>query len=214
MSKYQRTLHFTFSPEIHSDDKVQTDLKNIIGKYIVISEKGDGGNTGINNVGVYARSHSQPTDCKTFDYIKGIHYFPKRHLLNKDYFYFGENMYAVHSIVYSNLKDYFYLFGIRNKTHFLSYEDMVKEANRLNYSVVPTIFEGVFNTEKELKDFLDLEINKESFWGGAREGFVVRNKDSFLIEDFSKNVVKYVREGHVQSDKHWKENWKKQELIK
>ena len=43
---------------------------------------------------------------------------------------------------------------------------------------------------------------------------MLRNPDTFRIEDFSKNVVKYVREGHVQSDKHWKENWVKQELNK
>ena len=40
------------------------------------------------------------------------------------------------------------------------------------------------------------------------EGFVVRNIDSFKYEDFSKNVGKYVRANHVQTNQHWTENWK------
>ena len=39
------------------------------------------------------------------------------------------------------------------------------------------------------------------------EGFVVRNEDSFAYEDFSKNVAKYVRKNHVQTDEHWTKNW-------
>ena len=39
------------------------------------------------------------------------------------------------------------------------------------------------------------------------EGFVVRNVDSFAYEDFSKNVAKYVRKNHVQTDEHWTKNW-------
>jgi hypothetical protein len=214
ISKYQRTLHFPFSPEIHSDDKIQYNLENLIDKEIIISEKLDGGNTGINRENVFARSHSSPAFCSSFDYIKSMHYYPKKHLLNKDYFYFGENLYAIHSIEYTNLKDYFYLFAIRNKTIFLSYDDIIKEAKRLEFETVPTVFKGIFKTEKKLKDFLDNEITKESFLGGDREGFVVRTRGSFLIEDFAENVVKYVRKGHVQTDEHWSKKWKKNKLIK
>ena len=212
MSKYPRTLHMPFSPEVHSDDKVLHDLSRFVGRRVIGSEKADGGCTGINE-NLYARSHSTPTSCPTFDYIKNVHFHAKKHLFNKEYMYFGENLYAVHSIVYTKLKDYFYLFGISGKKEFLSFEDMEKEAKRLNFETVPVVFDGIFNSEKEIKEFFDKEIKKESFWGGDREGFVLRIADSFPNEDFSKNVVKYVRKGHVQSDKHWKENWVKQELV-
>jgi hypothetical protein len=36
------------------------------------------------------------------------------------------------------------------------------------------------------------------------EGFVVRNADRFHYDQFNYNVVKYVRKGHVQTDKHWR----------
>jgi len=213
-TKYPRTFHLPFSPEVHSDDKVLHDISGFIGKEIIISEKADGGNTCLSKDGVFARSHGQQTDCSTFDYIKAVHYFPKKYDMNKDFKYYGENLYAIHSIKYTNLKDYFYLFGISDKENFLSYIDMVKEATRMGFKSVPVVFRGIFKTEKELNTFLDKEIKKDSYWGGEREGFVLRTPESFKIEDFSKNVVKYVREGHVQSDKHWKENWKKQELSK
>ena len=109
-SKYKRTRHFSFSPEIHSDDKVQFDLSYLLGVEMLILEKGDGGNTGINYLNLYGRTHAVPTTCSTFDYIKAVHFYPKKYKFNKDYMYFGENMYAIHSIKYTNLKDYFYLF--------------------------------------------------------------------------------------------------------
>ena len=35
------------------------------------------------------------------------------------------------------------------------------------------------------------------------EGFVLRNALPFHVSEYSSNVVKWVREGHVQTDKHW-----------
>ena len=35
------------------------------------------------------------------------------------------------------------------------------------------------------------------------EGFVLRNALPFHISEYSSNVVKWVRAGHVQTDKHW-----------
>lgn len=46
MKKYPRTFHFSFSPEIHSDDKVinEKHLQNFLNNEIIITEKIDGGN--------------------------------------------------------------------------------------------------------------------------------------------------------------------------
>ena len=35
------------------------------------------------------------------------------------------------------------------------------------------------------------------------EGFVMRNALPFHVSEYSRNVVKWVRKGHVQTDKHW-----------
>ena len=36
------------------------------------------------------------------------------------------------------------------------------------------------------------------------EGYVVRLSDGFKYRDFRKSVAKFVREGHVQTTKHWR----------
>lgn len=213
-TKYPRTLHLPFSPEVHSDDKVLYDISGFIGKEIVITEKLDGGNCCLKTDGVFARTHALATDCETFNYIKNVHYFSKKYMFNNAYKYYGENVYAIHSIEYTDLKDFFYLFGISDEKEFISYDDMLVEARRLDFLTAPLVFRGVFNSVSELKNFLDREILKESFIGGNREGFVLRNPNSFKVDDFSKNIVKYVREGHVQTDEHWKTNWKPQKLNK
>jgi len=54
-----------------------------------------------------------------------------------------------------------------------------------------------------------IEIMKEILGRGTEvirmghEGIVVRNADSFPMADFNKNIVKYVRPDHVQTDEHW-----------
>ena len=76
--KYGRTYHIYFSPEIHSDDKTISDVscEDILNGEVVITYKMDGGNCGIKPIeGVFARSHSQVTDCPTFNYIKNVHYY-------------------------------------------------------------------------------------------------------------------------------------------
>lgn len=230
MEKYPRTYHLPFSPEIHSDDKVCdiSFLKEIIEKKqaIVITEKLDGGNCCLSYKGVFARSHSETTSHPTFDYIKNVHYFPKKgNFSNKKIF--GENLYGIHSIEYTNLKDYFYVFGIleaadidnmfdksKMSDRFMSWDDTISFCNTNNFEHVPVVFEGKIESLKWLENFLKEELKKESALGGEREGFVIRVRRSFDKNDFSKKVFKYVRSGHVQTDEHWTKNWKKAKLNK
>lgn len=212
-TKYKRTYHLDFSPEVHSDDKIQYDISNFLEKEIVILFKADGGNTTINKDGVYARSHAQTTSCKTFDYIKGVHYSPKKHLFEDGLNYHGENLYAKHSIAYSKLEDYFFLFGISNKTHFLSWDDVIEKGSNLGFKIVPEVFRGRVSSKEELKSIIELAMTYDCPMGGESvEGFVIRVVDSFKSEDFAKNVIKYVRKGHVQTDEHWSKNWIKNTL--
>ncbi len=78
----------------------------------------------------------------------------------------------------------------------------------LGIRFVPVFYMGEYDKEKIMKRFIDLkEYNLNSF-GNETEGFVVSNAASFKYEDFSKNVGKFVRANHVQTDTHWTENWK------
>lgn len=57
-TKYNRTFHLPWSPGTTNDDKISKDVSSLIGREIIITEKLDGSNEGMDNGGVYARSHS------------------------------------------------------------------------------------------------------------------------------------------------------------
>jgi hypothetical protein len=59
------------------------------------------------------------------------------------------------------------------------------------------IYVGPYDTNKIIK-MAEVAINEE-----GQEGIVVRNASSFKYNDFDMNIAKYVRENHVQTDKHW-----------
>lgn len=223
MKKYPRTYHLPFSPEVHSDDKLCdiNDVKRIIDEQIevVISEKLDGGACALKgSEGVMARSHGQETSCSSFNYIKNVHYYPNmQDIIDQNLIVCGENLFAIHSIEYSNLQDFFYVYHIANASNdeFVDYDDLLEWTNTHNMLVVPEIYRGTIPSMQWLEKFLADELKKPSALGGEREGFVVRVKSSFNIEDFSKNVFKYVRKNHVQNKivdengnaQHWSRNW-------
>jgi hypothetical protein len=122
-------------------------------------------------------------------------------------------MYAIHSIEYLELKDYFYLFNIYdvNKMEWLSWNDLQIEASRCDFKMVPNIFNGHLG-KINVNDFLITELKKNHL-GGETEGFVIRKTNSFRNEDFEMNVVKYVRSGHLQTNKNWGKDWQAHKLM-
>ena len=53
--------------------------------------------------------------------------------------FFGENMYGIHSIAYSQLESYFYLFAVRRGGHWLSWEEVKFYAQLFDFPTVPEI---------------------------------------------------------------------------
>jgi ATP-dependent RNA circularization protein (DNA/RNA ligase family) len=205
--KYPRTYHFTFSPEIHSDDKIHQNQRIFLNKELIITEKLDGGNTSLKNGKVFARSVSGPASHPSFSMVKKFHGYKSNFFQEVVY---GENLEGMHSIEYTSLNDCFYVFGVLSSENtWFSYDEMINFCEKYNFKSVPLIYRGTFSSLKDLQAFLDKEILKESRFGGEREGFVVRLAESFSFNNFSKYVVKYVRKGHVQTDKHWTKNWKR-----
>ena len=58
------------------------------------------------------------------------------------------------------------------------------------------IYRGVFDVKM-------LENLSKNFDVENKEGFVVRVADGFNYNEFDTHVAKWVRAGHVQTDKHW-----------
>ena len=212
MSKYARSFHLPWSLGTTSDDRISKSVDSLVGINIVITEKLDGSNTAFTKNGVYGRSHVEftrnPWDIKSWDIWNRI-----SRNIDEDVYIFGEGMYGIHSIEYSNLKSYFYIFGVRDNNIWISWDQVEEYSYLLDIPTVPVLFKGVVSSEKELKDLTESLSKEPSALGGLREGIVVRNADIFHNDDFSDNLMKWVRKGHVQTDQHWTRDWKKAKII-
>jgi len=219
--KYNRTYHFPFSPGTTSDDRISYDYWEQLASIesLIITEKLDGENTCLNQYGVFARSHAAPTIHPWANYLKERWEMIKNDL--GDIEIFGENLYAIHSIEYPLIESHFYLFAIRYLDKWLSWEEVQFYAKLLDFPTVPILDYYTPRTEIMFQNKILETIGKESSFGSidistqkvcTMEGVVVRNTDLFEVEDFYKNVFKYVRKNHVKTNEHWTRNWKRAKL--
>lgn len=212
MSKYNRTYHLFFSPGSTNDDRISDSVDTLLGKEIVITEKLDGENCGMTDKGVYARSHATFTTSAWSREVRQLHKIKVEDMLGENVFLFGENLEGIHSIEYTNLESYFYIFGVRDNNKWVSWSEVEEYSFLLDIPTVPVLFRGVINTAKELQTIVEDLVSKESSLGGLREGIVIRNAVEFDNKDFKENVMKWVRKNHVQTDEHWQRNWKKAKI--
>jgi RNA ligase len=204
--KYSRTYHFPFSEGATNDDKIQFDWQGILSKELVMTEKLDGENTCVKDIGVFARSHAAPTINPWAKNMLPIWERLRDDL--GDLEIFGENLYGVHSIEYERLDDYFFVFAIRQGDYWLSWAELEEYCALFELKIVPVVKIAFFQ-EKEILPLIETEIELGSAFGGECEGYVFRNAERFHVDTFSENVLKYVRKNHVQTDEHWTKNWQR-----
>lgn len=121
-------------------------------------------------------------------------------------------MEAIDSIEYSNLKSYFYLFGVRDNNIWIPWKSVEEYSFLLDIPTVPVLFKGIIKTDKELKQVVDDLVSKPSELGGQKEGIVIRNAGMFHNDEFSENVMKWVRKDHVQTTANWRREWRKAKI--
>ncbi|MRG48644.1 2'-5' RNA ligase [Chitinophaga sp. SYP-B3965] len=217
--KYGRTYHYPFSPGTSSDDRIQHDYWDHLKKIpqLVHTEKLDGENNCLSRYGVFARSHAAQAVSPWTESLRRFWQSIKNDLGPLEIFL--ENLYAIHSITYRQLPHRFFVFAVRENGRWLSWEETKFYAAMLALPVVPEI--SVFTPAMERTAFENEVKTIVAGRGGfdphdagnerptIMEGIVTRNTDSYAQEDFSRNVFKYVRKGHVQTDEHWTRNWKR-----
>lgn len=195
--KYPRTHHLPWSPGVNDDDRIIRSLSNFLGKRVIISKKMDGENTTMYTDHIHARSIDSRGGADRAwvkQFWAGI-----AHDIPQDWRICGENLWAEHSIHYDNLPSYFMGFSIWNeRNECLSWDDTLQYFDLLGITPVPVIYDGVYN-EDEI-----LALGKSLKWD-TDEGFVIRLADSFTYGQFKDSVVKWVRKGHVQSSRHWRQ---------
>ena len=196
--KYPRTPHLPFSPGSTNDDKVLKNLNHFHGKKVVVTAKMDGECTTMYRDKIFARSIDSK-DHVSRHWVKNLHAVIKYNI-NDNYRICGENLYAVHSIKYKHLKDYFYVFSVwnNNSNICMDWEFTSRLVKKSGLTLVPVLYEGIFDEEVliSLSELKELD-------GDPLEGYVVRTSKTFHYTEFYKNVAKFVRENHVTTSKHW-----------
>ena len=221
--KYGRTYHYPFSPGTTSDDRINHNYWEDIQRIptLVHTEKLDGENNCLSQHGVFARSHAAPTTSPWTCQLRERWELMKRDLGEVELF--GENLYAIHSIEYKRLEEYFYIFAVRIQEQWLSWDEVKFYAAMFDFPTVPEIAIQAVNTltEESLKKQVIDWAQTPSVFGStdtllgedcSREGIVSRNSGEYSVNEFAHNVFKYVRKGHVKTDEHWTRNWKRAKL--
>lgn len=197
--KYPRTFHLPWSETIHADDKQIKDVSFLLNRDLTITTKMDGSNVGISFHSLSTRS-GEATDHPSYGLLKQ-RYNTIKYDIPEDMVFYGEWLYAKHSIEYDNLDDYLMVFAVLNGNTWMSYKDVVDYSSMLGLSTVPLLVSGYSaGSEAELQEYTTNLARKVIAQG--QEGIVLRYSGSFT--DFSKSTAKYVRKNHVQTDTHWK----------
>jgi hypothetical protein len=195
--KYPRTYHLPWSQGMHDDDRMMSDITNFIDKRVIVTEKLDGENTTMYNNYTHARSinsvnHASRNWVKNF-WSKFAFDIPKGWRIC------GENMYAKHSILYNDLKSYFYGFSIWNeRNECLSWDNTLDWLKLISEDLinVPILYDGIFDKNKIM-----------NLWNDSMhdncEGYIMRVADSFPMNKFRNSVGKFVRNDHIQTINHW-----------
>ncbi|MDX8000470.1 2'-5' RNA ligase [Xenorhabdus sp. Reich] len=219
--KYGRTFHYPFSPGTTSDDRINhhwwPDIQKI--KQLIHTEKLDGENNCLNRYGVFARSHAAPTQSAWSQQIRQRWQLIKDDL--GDIEIFGENLYAIHSIEYLHLEEYFFVFAVRIKNRWLSWEEVKFYASLFDFPTVPEIIipearnefafmQNIIETAKQGSCFSSWDTQSKNLC--SMEGIVSRDAGEYSVTDFAHHVFKYVRKNHVKTDIHWKRHWKRSPL--
>lgn len=207
--KYPSTGHFPFSPEHEGRRNDHTEITQFANVPLVLTIKMDGSNAMVTHDRVTARNGTDAPHA-SFDYLKQLH-SKFKHRIPEHLQIFGEWLYAKHSISYTDdlaLDSYFQVFGVFDQRYnlWLSWPEVEQWADEIGHPTVPMIETGEYEewqiyTENKRPDFSTLG---QSIVNRGHEGLVARVKYPYHYGQFEQRLAKYVRDGHVQTDTHWK----------
>ena len=217
-----KTFHVPWSEGTDSTDRKNWDYWEDIQKIkeLVFTTKKDGEGTCLNEYGVFARSHAAPSDKPWSAYLRQRHSMMVHDLEKDKIEIFGENLFAIHSIIYPRIDEHFYVFAVRCIDQWLSWEEVEWWASVFDFKTVPVISKKFVTefTEESLKSYVQTEMKRPSVFGSydvvenkpcSMEGIVFRNAEGFHVDSFVNNTFKIVRKSHVKTDEHWERHWRR-----
>jgi hypothetical protein len=132
----------------------------------------------------------------------------RQHLLKPEWMYRGEALAkpSHNALAYNRVpKDNVILFDVlTEEEHYLTYEELVAEGERIGLEVVPQLFVGNIQSAVEIRRFLD----QESILGGQKiEGVVIKPLSPLYGPDKKMLFAKFVSEAFKEVHKKaWGEN--------
>ncbi|SOB86183.1 RNA ligase family protein [Streptomyces sp. 1331.2] len=192
---YPRTPHLPWSPGAAADDVRTGDLTALAGTEVVVTEKLDGENTTLYRDGLHARSLDS-AHHPSRAWVKGLQGRIGGRIPD-GWRICGENLFARHSIPYTDLESWFYGFSVwTDRDHCLDWDDTVRFLRRLGVPAPRVLWRGRYDERalRALRSDLDLD---------RQEGYVVRTVRGFPRAEFGERVAKWVRPQHVRTDTHW-----------
>lgn len=213
--KFPRIPHLPWSLAKSADDIDLQDVSVFVGKEVVVTTKLDGENSSIySDAYVHARStdsrhHPSRSWLKQFA-AKIAREIPEGWRLS------GENLFAFHSILYSNLPSYFFAFAIFDDNNTcLSWKDLEEFTALMGIQTVPVLYQGIWD-EDLIKNInfnqsnfatfrckTDAPASIDDFEPCSQEGYVIRLAEAFPWDQYGASAAKMVRKNHVQTDEHW-----------
>lgn len=181
------------SPGYTGDDVHILNYNNFVGKQVIVSEKLDGENSTYYSDGYF---HARSIDGRSHPSRSWVINELSRTVLPQGIRICGENVYAQHSIAYNNLDTYFYVYSVWEEDKCWDWHSVELLCSELGLNTVPVLYSGPFDQKIVESIIKSLDITQQ-------EGIVLRNADQFDYSEFSNNVAKWVRKGHVQSGEHW-----------
>lgn len=193
--KHPRTWHLPWSPGATSDDRILAHTTAFEGEEVVVTRKMDGEQFSGYRTGCHARSvdgRGHPSR----DWAKRA-WAERAHDLPEGWRVTCENLYAVHSLRYTDLPSFLMGFMVWDDSNTcLSWDDTVLWFGLLDLPVVDVLYRGPWDPQL----IRDLHTPQDD---AAHEGYVVRVAKAFPYQAFSRSVAKYVRAHHVTTDRHW-----------
>lgn len=196
--KYPRTYHLPWSPGFTEDDRVLPTLDGFEAEEVVVTLKLDGENTNLYRDGLHARSLDYRSRIDR-DRIRALH-ASVAHDIPEGWRVCGENVWAEHSIRYSGLTHFLYVFSVWDRNTCLSWDETCEWAALLGFPTVPVLYRGPMDASVVKKLWTPTLGQDEC------EGYVVRVVRAFRSVEFRRVVGKYVREGHVRTHGNWRPN--------
>ena len=213
VAKYPRTPYCSLSPAI-ADGGYTAGVGNFVGSEIVITEKVDGSNVLLHRGRAYARSVTGAGRHGWLGMVRKHHAWKTAE--HPEVHFYGEDIYGLHAIAYDAVPENrtYYLFAVRRRDHWLSWDDVTEYARELDIPTVPVLHRGVVKTAPELQRLAARLMTEKSALGPEREGIVIRQAASFPTAEFDQSICKLVRAGHVQVDaEHWSRYWRPCRLL-